>query len=87
MRAELKRRRTIHVRTEGTSALAVIEPSSEFRPPSPTVLPRLSASDIARFEPTNDSLSAARGIATGIGISLLLWCLIIYLVTWTFLSP
>jgi len=84
MRAASRRTRISHVKTEGTSALAVILPRSVSQPACLTAFPHPSAPSIVGCESEQDSLSAATGLVMGFGLSLPLWCLSIFLVVWTF---
>lgn len=84
MQAASRRTRISHVKTEGTSPLAVIFPPSVFQPACLTALPHSSAPSIVGCESEQDSLSAATGVVMGFGLSLPLWCLCIFLLMWTF---
>jgi len=84
MRAASRHTRISHVKTESTSALAVIFPPSVFQPGCLTALPDSSAPSMVGCESEQDSLSAATGVVMGFGLSLPLWCLSIFLLLWAF---
>ncbi len=83
MQTKRKHKTMSYSKSEGNLALADVSLNSlqkpKDEPPSP-VLRRVQ--DITEEYPKVDALSPAKGIIGAIGMSIMLWCLIILVIYW-----